>query len=92
MGNFARTAKLANAGDAEGCDRKSQTDAENPVCPRKTLLRRNVDAETAKKMVGHSSVEMTEYYKEQLEAWYKETEKVDWKTTAEYSKINAETI
>lgn len=30
--------------------------------------------------------------KEQLEAWYKETEKADWKTTAEYSKINAETI
>ena len=38
-GNFARTAKLANEGDAEGCDRKSQTDAENPVCPIKTLFR-----------------------------------------------------
>lgn len=25
-------------------------------------MRKNVDAETAKKMVGHSSVEMTEYY------------------------------
>ena len=38
LGNFARRAKLANAGDAEGCDRKSQTDAENPVCPIVNLV------------------------------------------------------
>lgn len=62
MGNFARTAKLANEGDGGGADRKSATEPENPVCPIGTLLRRNVDAETTKKMVGHSSVEMTEYY------------------------------
>ena len=33
MGNFARRAKLENAGDGGGADRTSATEPENPVCP-----------------------------------------------------------